>query len=293
MVKSMTAYARADKMDGSVTAEVEIRSYNSRFLDTNIKVPHGYSRFEEKIRGIIAARLARGRVEARVMIRNEADEAIAYQADTAKASAYATALKDVAEAAGVTAEISLDQLLHMNGLVVPKEIETDFDHHWEVAEACLLEALEGLSIMRAKEGDFLAGDLNERLDSVEKSLGIIEEGAGALPAIYHERLLDRIATLCGGAVEVDEGRIAQEAALLADRSDISEEITRARCHIVQFRAIMDGEAEAGRKLNFLLQEFNREFNTMGSKIGKAEISHIIVAVKSELEKMREQVQNIE
>ncbi len=293
MVKSMTAYARADKMDGSVTAEVELRSYNSRFLDANIKVPHGYSRFEEKVRGVIAARLERGRVEARVVIRNEADEAIAFKADTAKARAYGVALKEAAKAAGIDAEVTLDQLLHINGLVVPKEIETDFDHHWSVAESCLVEALAGLDAMRAKEGEFLANDLRERLDNVEAALDLIEEGAGALPAIYRERLLDRIATLCGSTVEVDESRIAQEAALLADRSDISEEITRVRSHILQFRAIMAGDEEAGRKLNFLLQEFNREFNTMGSKIGKAEIAHTIVSVKSELEKMREQVQNIE
>lgn len=293
MVKSMTAYARADKMDGSVTAEVELRSYNSRFLDTNIKVPHGYNRFEEKVRGVISAQLERGRVEARVVIRNEADEAVAYEADTAKARAYGLALKEAAEAAGIEAAVTLDQLLHINGLVVPKEVETDFEHHWCVVEACLTEALAGLDAMRAKEGAFLAEDLAQRLDTVERSLDTIEEGAGALPAIYRERLLDRVATLCGGAVEVDEARIAQEAALLADRSDISEEITRARSHIVQFRAIMAGDEEAGRKLNFLLQEFNREFNTMGSKIGKAEIAHTIVSVKSELEKMREQVQNIE
>lgn len=293
MVKSMTAYARAEKMDGSVTAEVELRSYNSRFLDTHIKVPHGYSRFEEKVRGVIASRLERGRVEARVTIRNEADDAIAFEADTAKARAYGLALKEAAEAAGIEATVTLDQLLHINGLVVPKEMETDYDHHWQVVEACLTEALSGLDAMRAKEGDFLADDLKERLNTVEGSLDTIEEGAGALPAIYRERLMDRIATLCGGAVEVDEARIAQEAALLADRSDISEEITRSRSHIVQFRSIMAGDEEAGRKLNFLLQEFNREFNTMGSKIGKAEIAHIIVKVKSELEKMREQVQNIE
>lgn len=293
MVKSMTAYARADKMDGSVTAEVELRSYNSRFLDTNIKVPHGYNRFEEKVRGVISDQLERGRVEARVVIRNEADDAVAYEADTAKARAYGLALKEAAEAAGIEAAVTLDQLLHINGLVVPKEVETDFEHHWCVVEACLTEALAGLDAMRAKEGAFLAEDLKQRLDTVERSLDTIEEGAGALPAIYRERLLDRVATLCGGAVEVDEARIAQEAALLADRSDISEEITRARSHIVQFRAIMAGDEEAGRKLNFLLQEFNREFNTMGSKIGKAEIAHTIVSVKSELEKMREQVQNIE
>lgn len=293
MVKSMTAYAQVDKVDGSVTAEVELRSYNSRFLDTNIKVPHGYSRFEEKIRGVIAARLVRGRVEARVVIRNETDAAIAYQADTAKAKAYVAALKEAAEAAGVDAQITLGHLLHINGLVVPKEVETDFDTHWGVVEACLQGALDGLDAMRAKEGEFLADDLLRRLDTVENALNVIEEGAATLPAIYRERLMDRIAALCGGAVEVDATRIAQEAALMADRSDISEEITRARSHIVQFRTIMDGDEDAGRKLNFLLQEFNREFNTMGSKIGKAETAHIIVSVKSELEKMREQVQNIE
>lgn len=293
MVKSMTAYARADKEDNGLAVEVELRSYNGRFLDPHIKVSHGYSRFEEKVRGVIFSRLVRGRVEARVTLRDATDEAIAYQADLPKAKAYAKALREAADAAGISGEITLDQLMHVSGLVVPKETETDFDSHWNVLQGCLEKALDHLEEMRIKEGDFLAKDLLDRLAEVESSLDIISEGAKGLSAVYRERLMDRIATLCGGAVEVDEARIAQEAALLADKSDISEEITRAKSHIEQFRSIMAGDEEAGRKLNFLLQEFNREFNTMGSKIGKAEVAHVIVSVKSELEKMREQVQNIE
>ncbi|MCG8470864.1 MAG: YicC family protein [Desulfobacterales bacterium] len=293
MVKSMTAYARADKEEDGLSVEVELRSYNGRFLDTHLKVSHGYNRFEEKIRSTIAAKLVRGRVEGRIVIRDASDEAIAYEADVAKARAYGSALREAADAAGVSGGISLDQLLHVSGLVVPKETETDFEHHWTVVAACLEKALDDLDEMRSREGDFLAQDLLERLEAVEASLGVISEGAEGLSAVYHDRLMERISVLCGGAVEVDESRIAQEAALLADRSDISEEITRAKSHLVQFRSIMEGEEEAGRKLNFLLQEFNREFNTMGSKIGKADVAHVIVSVKSELEKMREQVQNIE
>ena len=147
--------------------------------------------------------------------------------------------------------------------------------------------------MREKEGAFLANDLKQRLGFVEQSLDQIEADATGLVPLYRERLQERITALTKGVVELDAGRIAQEAAILADRSDISEEIVRAESHLKQFRSIMISEEPAGRKLNFLLQEFNREFNTMGVKAGNAEVSHIIVNVKSELEKIREQVQNVE
>jgi len=147
--------------------------------------------------------------------------------------------------------------------------------------------------MRKTEGDFIAGDFIKRLDYIEKAMAEIEEKSGSLLPYYQERLKERISALTRGIVDIDPGRISQEAAMLADRSDISEEIVRAKSHIGQFRAITDAEEPSGRKLNFLLQEFNREFNTMGSKTGNADVSHIIVNVKSELEKIREQVQNVE
>ena len=158
---------------------------------------------------------------------------------------------------------------------------------------CLKSALDQLDAMRKAEGDNMAADFKQRLDAIERMLQEIESEAAGLPDVYRQRLKERIDALTHGMVEIDEARIAQEAALLADRSDISEEIVRAKSHIQQFRARMHDDTPAGRPLNFLLQEFNREFNTMGAKSGKADMSHVIVAVKSELEKLREQIQNVE
>ncbi|MBW2606785.1 MAG: DUF1732 domain-containing protein [Deltaproteobacteria bacterium] len=147
--------------------------------------------------------------------------------------------------------------------------------------------------MRSKEGNFIAADITKRLDYIENCLTQIKDKSHDLLAYYQQRLKERIDSLTKGIVEIELGRIAQEAAFLADRSDISEEIVRAASHLKQFRDIADSEESSGRKLNFLLQELNREFNTMGSKTEKAHISHIVVDVKSELEKIREQVQNVE
>jgi uncharacterized protein (TIGR00255 family) len=159
--------------------------------------------------------------------------------------------------------------------------------------ACLTSALNDLDAMRLAEGANLVRDFRERLDVIEANLEQIRSQATQLPLVYRQRLKERIDALTDGIVAIDQARLAQEAALLADRSDISEEIVRVSSHIQQFRERMDDDRPAGRPLNFLLQEFNREFNTMGAKSGKASMSHIIVAVKSELEKLREQVQNVE
>jgi uncharacterized protein (TIGR00255 family) len=161
------------------------------------------------------------------------------------------------------------------------------------AEAALSEALASLDQMRLQEGNHIGEDFAQRLELIETHLDAIEKEAAGLPALYRDKLTSRIESLTQGVVELDPVRIAQEVAVMADRSDISEEIVRARSHMLQFRALAKGPEPAGRQLNFLLQEFNREFNTMGSKIGQADLAHSIVAVKAEIEKLREQVQNIE
>jgi uncharacterized protein (TIGR00255 family) len=178
-------------------------------------------------------------------------------------------------------------------MVQALEVEKDMDAVWPQLELCLKTAMADLDAMRRVEGDNMAHDFRQRLDAIETMLEQIGDQAAQLPEMVSQRLKERIDALTHGVVEIDPARIAQEAALLADRSDISEEIVRATSHIQQFRALMADDTPAGRPLNFLLQEFNREFNTMGSKSGQAAMSHIIVTVKSELEKMREQVQNVE
>ena len=194
---------------------------------------------------------------------------------------------------GLQNDVTVDHLLSVGGMIRPVDMVDDSDRVWQTVKVCLTRALEDLETMRCKEGDFIADDLSARLDFIETCLTEIENNSANLIERYQERLMERITLLTRETVEIDAARLAQEAAFLADRSDISEEIVRAKSHIEQFRHIMHSKEPGGRKLNFLLQELHREFNTMGSKIGDAETAHKVVEVKAELEKLREQIQNVE
>lgn len=293
MLKSMTAYAGVEKTEQELTVTVEMRSYNSRHLDISVRLPHGFASLEEKVKANIAARLVRGRIEARIWIKDTSEKACAFEVDTVKAKAFHSAAGTLKAALNLTGEMSLDRLLDVNGLIQPCENSDAVGDAWPLIEETLTEVLSTLDTMRVQEGNNIGEDFADRLAVIEKHLDRIEKGAEGLPALYRDKLTSRIEALTKGVAELDPVRVAQEAAILADRSDISEEIVRSRSHILQFRSFMDGDESAGRKLNFLLQEFNREFNTMGSKIGQADLAHLVVAVKAEIEKLREQVQNIE
>lgn len=293
MIRSMTAFAKAETVAENLTVEVEVRTYNHRHLDFSVRVPHGYGSLEEKIKGLIAGKVSRGRVELKLNVKDTSEAVCGYAVDGEKADAYVRALSELKERFGIEKELSLDLLATAGGIITAAQVEKDLDAQWEVISATVDKAVAGLNGMRQVEGDHLAADFSARLDLIEETVSVIERESEGLVAKYRDRLMERIAKLTGGLVEIDEGRIAQEAAFLADRSDIDEEIVRARSHVKQFREIMTSSEPGGRKLNFLLQEFNREFNTMGSKTGNTDVSHRIVAVKSELEKLREQVQNVE
>ena len=293
MIKSMTAYARAENHLPPYTVRVEVRTFNNRHLDVALKLTHGFESLEERIRGLIAASVARGRVDIRVQIQDESEAGIDFTANLPRAQAYHRALVELNDALGCDDPIRMETVLSGGGMIQAVEVEKDVEAAWPLVAQCLQGALADLDAMRQVEGDNMAQDFRQRLDAIEQMLAQIEDQAAGLPDMYRQRLAERIDALTHGMVEIDEARIAQEAALLADRSDISEEIVRVKSHIQQFRERMVDDTPAGRPLNFLLQEFNREFNTMGSKSGKAGMSHTIVAVKSELEKLREQVQNVE
>ena len=293
MIRSMTAYAQAEAGVDTLTVSAEVRSYNSRHLDLVLHVPHGYRGLEERIKALVSGYVDRGRVELYVKIRDESERASAYEVHLAAAEAYLKALVELKEQFNIDDAVPLLMLAHADGVIKPAEQERDLDQAWAVLKACLENALGQLNAMREREGEFLFGDFQERLSMIETSIDRIETAATDMSAFYQQRLTERIATLTKGVVELDPARIAQEAAILADRSDISEETVRARSHLHQFRMLLTADEPVGRKLNFLLQEFNREFNTMASKAGNADISQTIVAVKSELEKLREQVQNVE
>lgn len=293
MLKSMTAYASLEKMDQQLTIGVELRTYNSRGLDIALRLPPWYASLEEKIKGLISGTLVRGRVEGRIWVKDTSDKADAYEVDMIKARSFVAAMQLLKSELKLPGEVTLDQLAALPGVLRPVDNIQTADAHWPLISQCLSEVLVVLDQMRCQEGAHMGVDLGQRLDLIEVQLGKIEQSVAGLPDLYRQKLQTRIESLTKGVVELDPMRIAQEAALMADRSDISEETVRARSHIAQFRATIEAPEPAGRKLNFLLQEFNREFNTMGSKVGQAEVAHIIVGVKAEIEKLREQVQNIE
>jgi uncharacterized protein (TIGR00255 family) len=293
MIKSMTGYAAAEGTAGEITVSADIRSYNSRHLDIVLRVPSTYTALEDKIKGLIAARVDRGRVEVKVQVKDESEEAVTFEIDRPRAKAIHTSLTQLKHELNLQNDISVELLLSVGGIIKPVESLRETDAIWPAMKECLTRALDDLESMRKKEGDFIAGDLSERLDNIEHCIGEISNYSEQLLNHYQERLKERIAALTRETVEIDSGRLAQEAAFLADRSDISEEIVRAESHVGQFRHIMRSEEPGGRKLNFLLQELHREFNTIGSKIGHADTSHRVVDAKSELEKIREQIQNVE
>jgi uncharacterized protein (TIGR00255 family) len=293
MIKSMTAFSRAEKTVDHFSSIIEIRSYNSRYLDVVTRISRGYLMLEDKIKSMISRKINRGRIEINVQIEDNLDEIVEFDLDTDRAKAYHEILLKLRDLCNIKTEVGLDLLAGTTGIITHKEKERDIDTCWQVVEQCLTKAIDDLNKMRCREGNSIAADIAKRIDIIEKSLFEIQDKSEDLVDDYRRRLEERIGSLTKGIVELEPARIAQEAAFLADKSDISEEILRVESHLNQFREISNSQGSSGRKLNFLLQELNREFNTIGSKTERAHISHIVVDVKAELEKIREQVQNVE
>lgn len=289
----MTAYALAEKVKTKLHVLAEIRSYNSRHLDIALRLPHGYGTLEEKVKAVINGVVARGRIEISLQINDDTDEGYKFEVNIPKARAYHDSIVQLKDHLDLQTDVSIDLLIREGGIIRSAEIDRDMETVWTVVKDCLDEALKNLVAMREKEGEMIAFDIADRINRIEQSVHLIKNKSSDLLLHYQQRLKERIAALTRGMVEIDPDRIAQEAAFLADKSDISEEILRVESHVKQFRAIMKSDEPAGRKLNFLMQELHREFNTMGSKTESTQASHIIVEVKSELEKIREQLQNIE
>ena len=293
MIKSMTAFANIERTMDDISIKVEIRTYNSRHLDIQLRVTPGYQILEEKLKTLISGCVARGRVDVKLYIDDLSETAVAFQVDEVKARAYHQALKTLKKILGLEGPVPMEWVTARNDLIKPKDVESDVDKIWVCLADCMQEVLSDIDAMRQKEGSFIANDFRERLQFLDHSIDQIEADSSGLLEQYKQRLVERISVLTEQRVSLDEGRIEQEAAFLADKCDISEEIIRVRSHLAQFEAIMAAEAPSGHKLNFLMQEINREFNTIGSKSAKTDISHMVVNVKSELEKIREQVQNVE
>ncbi len=295
MIKSMTAYAEHTAGAGGVSVSVEIRTYNSRFLDVTIRLPANCRHFEPFIKEWVTDSLSRGRVEVFLNMNGKPDgtNQPMFVVDRERAVACHAALEELRDTVGLSGAVPLDLVAGFDGVITQPEPEKPGEHELALVREAVLAALEGVNAMREKEGAFLADDLSRRIDLLEKNLDSIEGLSTGLVNTCFDRLKERIGAILEDMVELDEARLLQEAAIHADRCDISEEIVRARSHINQFRAAIAGKDACGRKLNFLLQELNREVNTLGSKSSDSRVSTMVVEMKAELEKIREQVQNIE
>ncbi len=293
MIKSMTSYAAYEKTFEEASVNVEMKTYNSRYLDITLKAnPYSYNIFEDKIKKITSNHIVRGRVEIRLKIENNAGDGAQFTTDTQKAKNYYQAALTICKDLNLDASVLPQLVLKYPDVIKQEEPDTNYEKLYEPIIFCIKEALKDLDIMKKKEGDFIAADLKTRITFIKEKLDIIETEAKESAMTRQKKLIDRIKNIID-TIDIDENRIAQETAILADKSDITEEIVRARSHLKQFQNFIDAETSEGRKINFLIQEINREFNTIGSKTTEIIVSSIVIEIKAELEKIREQIQNAE
>lgn len=294
MTKSMTGYGKAEGILSGRKIIVEMKSVNHRFLEISLRLPQMLLPLESEIKKRITEQFSRGKID--VVVRangdgNSADEE-RFTLNMPLVRNYYALLCQLKEELNIAQDISLATLTGLRDIFVPVETEQSPADLWEGFSAILDEAIKNFSAMREKEGESLGRDLRDRLKMISGFLNKIDSRAPVVVAEFQKRLTQRVRELTA-EVALDESRLLQEVAIMAERSDITEEIVRLRSHIEQFSEMLTGENAAGRKIDFLLQEMGREINTIGSKSGDVEISRFVVEIKSELAKLREQVQNIE
>ena len=293
MLTSMTGFGRAECQDGDYSYKAEIRSVNNRFIEINTRLPKAFLDMELSLKKLIKSHCARGSINITITLANSNDSAGEWEVkpNLSLASQYVDALKEIQTSLGLEGQVHIDSVVGLRDVFKIEPIAID-----PAKESLLLnmakEALASLQIMREEEGAHLQKDLAERIDSIEKHAAEIEKRQPEVIQEYKARLKEKIKLLNDG-VEIDESRLAQETAILADRCDITEEVTRLTSHLSQFRKLFDSSEPIGRKLEFITQEINREVNTMGSKSSDSEMANLVIDIKSTLEKIREQLANIE
>lgn len=289
----MTGFGRGSTTGENFSVSVDLKTVNNRFLDVHLRVGPELSSLESNIKKRIGQRLSRGRVDASITFERTGE--VAYELNRPLIGGYLSALREMQKEFQVTGEPDINLIARLPGAMQSARDGIDAVMVTGI-ESAIDEALDDLEKMRAREGHELAAEMRARLDEIEKHVPVIEEAAGGLVDAYRTRLQKRIAELVardGQNIELDQGRLAQEVAYLADRSDISEEIARLRSHLTQFREMVESVGETGKRLDFLLQELNREANTVLSKSADLAIKDAGLAIKAEVEKLREQVQNVE
>jgi uncharacterized protein (TIGR00255 family) len=292
MIESMTGYGRSEGSYRDFLMVAELRSTNHKYCDITVRLPKFLLPLEAPLKKRLQERFTRGRLELAVTVNGAAGQTKRLEVDLELARQYARILKDVQTKLGLPGQVDLGMLMSFRDIITTAELEEATDELASKIQGLVKDAMGRLEAMRRKEGQALAKDLRQRLQIIEKVLRRIEARIPAMVHGYQTRLKDRIERLTQG-VKLDPNRLAQEVALFAERSDVSEEMTRLKSHLNQFKTMIRGSDAVGRSLDFLIQEMNREVNTIGSKSSDASIAMGVVGIKSELEKLREQVQNIE
>lgn len=292
MISSMTGFGRATVASDGREITIELKSVNHRYLDLAFRMPRHIGFIEDVLRQLLSEQLSRGHVDIYVNYRNTRMDARTVVIDEALMGAYLTAARKAAAQYELKDDISLSTAMRFPDVTDVIEAEEDRDAVAALAREAALRAVTALKRMRAGEGERLCNDLLNRVTTVESIAAKIDTRAPLVVEEYRTKLSERIESILGG-VEVDRTRLATEVALFADKASINEELVRLASHVTEMRKVLGSDEAAGRRLDFVVQEMNREFNTIGSKANDAEITNLVIAGKGEIEKIREQVQNIE
>ena len=272
---------------------VEVRSVNSRFLEVGTRLPRSLAQREKDVKDVVRARLNRGSLNVTVKVEKNLNGTAPLKVNTSAAKSYFRLLNDLRKAVKLKEKVKLEHLLNFSEVLEAGEEPGSDEQEWRVVEEALQEALKQLDEMRRKEGQELSKDLEQRVRWMDETINQIEKMSAERVPQEKKRLQERVIQLLADKSVIDQNRLELEVALLADKLDVTEECVRYRSHNKFFLEALKGKESAGRKLNFLVQEMNREANTIGSKANEAALAHIVVKLKEELEKIREQLQNLE
>lgn len=292
MIRSMTGFGSAEIERDGQRLTAEIRSVNHRFCEVSIRAPKVVSAFEDQIRQLIQDRFSRGKLNLSITWSGAGDSGEVLKLNEPVTDRYVALLEQLRKRYGLDGGIDVKTLAALPDVFAWEHTAMSDEETWGLIKDLVERCSESMNLMKGREGQALAKDLEARLDILRTQLDTVSERAPMRPLEMRERLMERLKPLLGD-VELDPTRVAQEVAFYADRLDCTEECVRLSAHIDQFRHLIDGPELAGRKLNFLLQEMNREANTIGSKANDVAIQHAVIVIKEELERLREQVQNVE
>lgn len=292
MLNSMTGYGRYEQIDEKRKIVIDIRSVNHRYSDVTVKLPRAYGYLEDKIREYVLANISRGKVDVFIYIENYTSDDKEIILDETLCRNYFLLLEQIKDSCNIKQDIAVSDMTRFSDMFITKQQEEDKEQVWQMFLECLKPALDDFLSARRREGDRLLSDLKEKGEKIRELTLKVEELAPKVVTEYAKKLSERMKELLGD-FKADEARLLTEVGIMADRVCINEEIVRLKSHFVELDEILSQDEPVGRKLDFLVQEINRETNTIGSKANDKDITKIVVEMKSEIEKLREQIQNVE